>query len=76
MKKKDMDIYNHDELIEKKSVTINNVYNYLKNMNNDELVKLYSDRHYIINYVEKIKDDTIMLNNCINTIMQTKLMES
>ena len=64
------------ELVEKKSVTINNVYNYLKNMSNNELIKLYKERQCILKItLDKDIDDTIMIENCISTIMQTKLMD-
>ena len=80
MTKRGEDIVNADrnELMEKRSVTVDNVYSYLKGMSNSNLVKIYNDRKNVINDICSINNSTIndqiMYTSCSNTIMQTQLM--
>lgn len=80
MNKRDEDLEKaqKDDLMEKRSVTVDNVYSYLKGLSNASLVKIYNDRKNVIAYTNNsnivLKTDQIMYANCINTIMQTQLM--
>ena len=82
MTKRGEDIENteNDELMEKRSVTVDNVYSYLKGMSNSNLVKIYNDRKSVINNIDNtgssMVNDQIMYTSCINTIMQTQLMSN
>jgi hypothetical protein len=84
--KRDEDMHNADEmgLIEKRSLTVDNVYGYLKGLNALNLVKVYLDRNKLlvdIKNITELNDEShnelseIMDDNCINTFTQSTLME-
>lgn len=66
-----------NELIkEKKSISVDVVYSYLKNIKNVDLIKIFDDRRSLINNLKKINfyfDEILSVNN-IDIITQTELM--
>lgn len=68
----------HDLLKEKKSVSVDIVYSYLKSIKNNELIKLFDDRRKLIEELHRIgfKYDEIISINNIDIITQTELMFS
>jgi hypothetical protein len=78
MTKREEDIINKDfdGIIEKRSVTVDNVYGFLKNIQHDTLIEIYMARIDLLNEIKKLalKNTEIMYDTCINTILQTKLM--
>jgi len=77
--KREKDIINKDSdgLMEKRSVTVDNVYWYLKNTSTDTLITIYQVRKDLLNNIKNISpsDNDIMYDTCINTLLQTKLMD-
>lgn len=65
-----------DLLKEKKSVSVDIVYSYLKGIRNNELIKLFDERRTLLNDLKKInfKYDEIMSVTNIDIITQTELM--
>lgn len=78
MTKREEDILNKDfdGIIEKRSVTVDNVYGFLKNIQHDMLIEIYMVRIDLLNEIKKLslKNTEIMYDTCINTMLQTKLM--
>ena len=85
--KRDEDRTNIDELglIEKRSLTIENVYGYLKKLNTQQLIKIYQDRINLLkdikilkinehNFSLKKELNDILYDSCINTLTLTTLM--
>ena len=62
----------------KQPINLNNIYNYLKNMNTDNLIIIYKDRTKLIDDFNKLNIDTnnILHINCIYTNTQTKLLST
>ena len=77
--KREKDIINKDSdgIMEKSSVTVDNVYWYLKSISTDTLITIYQVRKDLLNNMKNIpqQDDDIMYETCVNTILQTKLMD-
>lgn len=68
-----------DNLDLKRSVTVNNVYWYLKKgMTGEELIELYFDREYLSKTIDSNSNlfeyKNTLCRDCIDTIMQTRLM--
>jgi hypothetical protein len=77
--KRERDIINKDSdgLMEKRSVTVDNVYCYLKSIATDTLTTIYQVRKDLLHNIKNLslsKDD-IMYESCINTMLQSKLMD-
>lgn len=69
--------YRRHDIFEQKSLTIDDVYHYLKKLPTDIHIKLYEERNDLI---ERLQKDKIIINtifnlHCINTKTQTCLMK-
>lgn len=65
-----------DDMKEKKSISVDIVYGYLKGMINNELIDLFENRKKLIEELKKIKlniDDILSIDN-IDIVTQTELM--
>ena len=71
-------VKSNDILKEKKSISVDIVYNYLKNTKNADLIKLFEERRVLMHDLNKIKFNCseIMSVNNIDIITQTELMFS
>lgn len=78
MQKRTEDLRNvdGDGLMEKRSVTVDNVYKHLKSLSTTSLINLYVDRESLLESISKLEnvDQTIVNPTCINTIIQTQLL--
>lgn len=73
----DMSHIDKDGIMEKRSLNVDNVYNYLKNTNIDTLVGIYINRKNVIECVNRLNiNEQIMFNACINTLTQSQLMKN
>jgi hypothetical protein len=67
----------HNFFINKKCITIDIVYNYIKNIKNNELLIIFRDRNTLLNNIKNIdiiKDTNIMYPDDIDIKVQTELM--
>jgi|688.fasta_scaffold111039_3 hypothetical protein len=76
IKSRKIDTYLDNEFIEKKSLSIDDVYFYLKNRDIDLLVTIYLSRNNIIKTIENndINIDNIFYKDCVNTTTQIELI--
>jgi hypothetical protein len=59
----------------RKSITVDDVYHYLKRISNTQLFNVYSERNELIKNVTSLKTyDDVVYINCIDTKTQTELM--
>ena len=66
----------HELLIEKKSISVDIVYNYVKDLLTTNLLQIFSDREILINQLNKINHDLTGIINVdnIDILTQIKLM--
>jgi tRNA nucleotidyltransferase/poly(A) polymerase len=74
----DFHVKSHDILKEKKSISVDIVYMYLKELKNSDLIKIFEERNKLINELKKINfhyEEILSVTN-IDIITQTELMFS
>lgn len=77
-KNMDFHVKSHDILKEKKSISVDIVYVYLKELKNSNLIKIFEERNKLINELKKINfryEEILSIAN-IDIITQTELMFS
>lgn len=69
-------VISNELLKDKKSISVDIVYTYLKNIKNIDLIKLFDERRKLIVYLEKNGNNNIISITNIDIITQTELMFS
>ena len=75
---KEFDVEEFDDSTIKVSITVDNVYKKLKDLDTHLLIELYKDREVLLNSIESsvVKIINNPIKYCINTCLQTTLLKS
>ena len=75
---KEMEVELSDDSDNKVSISVDNVYTKLKELDTSLLIDLYKDREELVINIENVVDDEIKnpIKDCINTQIQTTLLRS
>jgi hypothetical protein len=75
---KEMEFELSDDSDNKVSISVDNVYTKLKELDTSLLIDLYKDREELVINIENMVDDEIKnpIKDCINTQIQTTLLRS